>query len=89
MATVGRKTMGLTHARPRHPRNATEWFVAHESGRELDSVTAIRWRQWFSIAQNRADYAEIQRICSDATSLPPPSNPGRELLLQDVAADTD
>jgi len=76
-----------TDGRPISRRDAAEWFVDHESDRELDEVDVVDWEQWCTWPRNDAEYVGIVHLHQQLCLLPAPSLPRRGELLRDALAD--
>jgi transmembrane sensor len=71
----------ITVAQRRH--EAVEWFVEHESGRELTQERLQEWEAWIVDAPNRREYAAIVDVRRVVASVSRPLEPSDEELLED------
>lgn len=69
-------------AEPRR-RQATQWFVAHESGQPLAPDQLSQWDAWIDDPKNRAEYIAIADLHFGVLRISRPLLPSQDELLQD------
>jgi transmembrane sensor len=73
----------ISRRRRRRQREASEWFVEHQSVEQDLPARLPEWSQWCRDARNRSEYAAVVRLRQQAGMLPSPSTPTDEELLRD------
>ena len=75
--------MDITPEQARLEQEAIHWFALLKGGRELSSVSLQEWDRWRADAANKAEYAELVRLCAKLRTLPRPPLPSLAELEQD------
>jgi hypothetical protein len=72
----------------RRPREGINWWFANEEDDEQHRATLQHGDHWcIRLEENQADHADLRRLRHELRSLPRPTPPGRNELLEDVAAE--